>query len=329
MNEKGKFVISLDFELFWGVRDVETFQSYGEHILGVWEALPKMLDLFEKYDIRATFATVGFLFASDKRELETFFPSPKPTYLNAKLSPYAGHLDLVKDNEEVDKYHFATSLLELIKKYPNQEIATHTFSHYYCLEEGQTVNDFKSDMLAASAIAEAKDIKLKSLVFPRHQFNENYLEVCRSLGVDSYRGNEDSWFYKASTQKEESLIKRAFRFLDVYLNISGFNCYSIAEIAKNKPYNIPSSRFLRPYSPKLKSFEKLRLNRILKSMDYAASNGKVFHLWWHPHNFGIHQDQNFNFLEKILNHYQQLNRKFQFESRSMSQLSEEIKLNNE
>jgi hypothetical protein len=35
MEDGGAFVISLDFELFWGVRDKRTISGYGPNILGV------------------------------------------------------------------------------------------------------------------------------------------------------------------------------------------------------------------------------------------------------------------------------------------------------
>ena|GEM_PF-6961988 len=56
-------------------------------------------------------------------------------------------------------------------------------------------------------------------------------------------------------------------------------------------------------------------------MTYAAKHNKVYHLWWHPHNFGINQDQNFAFLEKILKHYDYLNKRYGFFSITMSDLA--------
>ena len=44
--DKGSFVVSLDLELMWGVRDVTTKEEYGNSIIGVREVLPKMLDIF-------------------------------------------------------------------------------------------------------------------------------------------------------------------------------------------------------------------------------------------------------------------------------------------
>lgn len=324
MNKSGKFVISLDFELLWGVRDKMTIDDYGDNILGVWKALPKMVELFESFEIKATFATVGFLFAATKEELLQYSPIQKPAYTHKILSPYNGHFDQLKTDESIDKFHYATELIELLKEHPKQEIASHTFSHYYCLEQGQSKEDFKNDLMAAINIAASKNISLNSLVFPRNQFNEEYLEILKEVGIRSYRGNEHSWFYQADKNEKENLLKRAFRLLDAYINISGPNTYDFEETKQTTPYNIPSSRFLRPYWPSLKLFEKLRLTRILNSMTYAAKNNQIYHLWWHPHNFGIYQDENFIFLSKILTHYQSLKTQYGFESLTMNELSNSL-----
>src|SRR5881392_4153933 len=86
--QKGLFIISLDFELMWGVRDKKTVHSYGKNIQGVREVIPALLDLFDQYDIHATFATVGFLFCRNKYELIHHVPSNLPHYYLKKYSPY-------------------------------------------------------------------------------------------------------------------------------------------------------------------------------------------------------------------------------------------------
>ncbi len=319
-------MISLDFELLWGMRDHKTIDDYGENILGVWEVIPRMLKLFDEYNVAVTFATVGFLFASGKEELLAYAPKIKPAYKDTNLSPYNGHFDLVKDNEEGDKYHFASALIEMIRKYPYHEIATHTFSHYYCNSEGQTIEDFRRDIIAAISIADRAGIKLKSLVFPRNMFNGEYIKVCEENGIVAYRGNEQVWFHRSETKisRIKGVSMRAFRLLNSYINISGHHCYSLEEIAGERPYNIPSSRFLRPYSRSLKLFEGWRKKRILNSMTHAAKNNMMYHLWWHPHNFGRDQDENFGFLRDILAHYKKLNEKYNFSSITMEALAEQM-----
>jgi len=325
MVKTGKLVISLDFELFWGMRDHLTLESYGKNILGVREAFPKIIEAFENHGIKGTFATVGFLFATDKEELLSLCPNNRPQYECKELSPYNGHLEQVGASEKTDKYHFALSLIELLQEYPDQEIATHTFSHYYCLANGQTKDNFRDDLAAAITIAETRGISLQSIILPRNQFNKEYLDVLNELGITSYRGNEKAWFFNGKMGEAGKLSKRAFRLLDSYINISGHNCSDMEEIKASTPYNIPSSRFLRPFSPKMGILEPLRLKRILSGMTYAAKNNKVYHLWWHPHNFGVHQKENFKMLNRILGHYDKLNSKFGFESVTMGEISNSLK----
>ncbi len=321
----GKFVISLDFELMWGVRDKKSIEDYGSNIISVHKVIPRLLELFRKHKVKATFSTVGLLFFKDKEELLINLPNIQPLYENPNLSPYNGYFENLKSNCDNDKYHYALPLIKEIQKYPEQEIGTHTFSHYYCLEKGQTLESFKADIESAIAIAKKHNISLTSLIFPRNQFNDEYLKACLDLGIFCYRGNEHSWLYRAKNGGDETKIRRAFRLLDAYFNLSGHNCYTDQYLSSKMPIDIPSSRFLRPFSKKLKIAEGLRLRRIKSGMTHAAKNNLTYHLWWHPHNFGSNQKENFEFLEKILNHYELLNNKHNFQNYTMSELANIIK----
>ena len=44
MRRNGTFIISLDFELNWGVHDVFTLEQYEKNLLGTREAIDKMLE---------------------------------------------------------------------------------------------------------------------------------------------------------------------------------------------------------------------------------------------------------------------------------------------
>jgi polysaccharide deacetylase len=325
---KGKLIISLDFELYWGVRDVVKLEDYREQLLGVEKVIPLLLKMFARYEINATFATVGFLFFRSKCELLQHLPAEKPHYSNSRLSPYIGEFHVVGQDEKHDPFHFGSNLIEQIKN-AGQEIGSHTFSHYYCLEKGQTKEAFESDLNAAKEIARIKNIQMKSFVFPRNQYNETYLNICKQHGFTSFRGNEKSWLFSSKSHGYATVFRRPFRLLDSYFSLSGHNCYTIKEMKESELINIPSSRFLRPYNKRLKAFENMRLKRIQNSMNYAARQGLNYHLWWHPHNFGVNMDENLAFLEKILIYYERLKREFDFESVNMQQLSEEINNCNE
>jgi len=322
--KNGKFVVSLDFELMWGVRDQLSLQEYGTNILGVHQVIPKLLKAFEIHKIRATFSTVGFLFFENKSDLLNNLPSKLPQYSTKSLSPYLGYFDMVGTDAVTDPAHYAPGLIRQILSNTGQEIGSHTFSHYYCLEEGQNINTFEADLRSAQKAAKKFNLELTSLVFPRNQFNSEYLNICRELGIITIRGNEHFWLYNGRRGNKETTLRRGLRLMDAYVNLSGHNCYSDEFLKSTFPVDIPASRFLRPYLKKLAFLEKFRLQRIKSGMTHAAKNGLTYHLWWHPHNFGINQDQNFRFLDNVLEHYRSLHLNHQFQSYNMSELAKII-----
>ena len=316
--ENGAFTISLDLELYWGVRDKHTLDQYREHLIGERKAIHEILNIFCEYGIHATWAAVGFLFLRNTEQRKENLPHNNPNYSNQILSSYK----YIENNEELEAvFHFAPDVIELIRKNEGQEIGTHTFCHYYCLEEGQTLSDFAEDLDMAVKIAQGDNLSLKSLVFPKNQWNQDYLKVLPPLGVLSYRGTETSWIYQTSKDADQKGFLRGLRFLDSYLNLSGHHTYDFQDCTSKSPFNFPSSRFLRPFSNKLELFEGLRLKRITEAMDDAAVKKKIFHLWWHPHNFGVNTERNIEFLRKILEHYKELQQKYGFSSLNMGELS--------
>jgi hypothetical protein len=319
---KGRFIVSLDFELLWGVRDKRTIESYGKNILGVRAVIPALINLFEKYEINATFATVGFLFARNKEELLSLQPKIKPYYTLSKYSPYEDdYFSDIGYSEKDDPYHYAGSLLKTIQQSSNQEIASHTFSHYYCLEHASLLS-FEEDMKAAKTIAATYNVDLKSIVFPRNQYSPEHIDICRKLGFIAYRGNETSKIYIPRENADQSNRIRATRIADSYLNLTGHHTFNVKE--ENGMVNIPASRFLRPYISWLKWAESMRRQRIKNSMTHAAKCGEDYHLWWHPHNFGINLKENLSFLESILKHYRVLHKEYGMQSKTMRSIAEEI-----
>ena len=194
-NRPGALVISLDFELHWGVRDHVTRDDalYGR-LPDARRAVADMLEVFSARHIRATWATVGFLFASTRDEVEAHLPRERPTYPRAELDPY---VEAIGIDEEHDPEHLAGSLVELISGSAGQEVGSHTFSHYYCLEPGQSEATFRADLAAAQAIALRRGLELTSLVLPRNQWNPAYAAAVLDLGFRCIRGPQRSWGHRA------------------------------------------------------------------------------------------------------------------------------------
>lgn len=318
----GSLVVSLDFELYWGVRDKRSLDAYRSNLLGVRKAVPAMLELFARTGVRATWATVGFLFFDGREELLAHLPTRRPEYLHRDLSPYSV-LGSLGRSEAEDPYHFAPSLVHEIARTPGQEIGSHTFSHYYCLEAGQGLEDFKADLAAAQTVATRKlGAPLTSIVFPRNQFNPDYLSAASAVGFRAYRGNLSHWLYQARNDESESLLRRGVRLLDSYLPVSGANARPAARPDAHGLIDVPASRFLRPFSTRLRHLDELRARRILTDLERTARDGAVYHLWWHPHNFGAHLQENLQLLRRILDRFCELRERGLMVSANMREIAD-------
>ena len=59
-------------------------------------------------------------------------------------------------------------------------------------------------------------------------------------------------------------------------------------------------------------------------MEDAARNQRVFHLWWHPHNFGRFPKETIAALERILGRFCELRDRWGMRSLSMGALGREM-----
>lgn len=316
MDENGFLVISLDFELLWGVFDKVDHKEKETYFQNTRKVIPEILNLFSEYNIHCTWATVGMLFNKNWEEWRENTPNFLPKYNNSALSAYDyGNTIEAKETEFLC---FARDLIQQIQNTSHQEIGTHTYSHYYCLEEGQAINTFKADLEKAIELAELMGIDLKSLVFPRNQFNEDYLKVCYDLGIVNVRSNPTDWYWKDT--QTDSLKNKIFRTGDAYLGINN-KSYKLTDLKyeNGKPLSQKASRLLRPYSSN-KFLNDLKLKRIKSEMTAAARNNKIYHLWWHPHNFGNNPIENIADLRVILDHFIFCKKKYGFQSATMNEI---------
>ncbi len=144
---KGVFCISIDLELLWGRKD-RNWQEFASRTEKERSIVRKILDLFAKYDIPATWAVVGKI-------LE-------------KGTPLWSGKDIVR----------------LIKSYPNQEIGSHAYSHEIFTEiDYQKAKDEIAKLVIAF---EKESIHLSSFVFPRNKVK--YIDLLKKYGFKTFRG---------------------------------------------------------------------------------------------------------------------------------------------
>lgn len=308
----GIFLVSLDFELSWGLIGNKNISRYNANLEGVRTAIPLILDLFNENNIHATWATVGFLFFQNANELKKNLPEITPGYDKKHLSPY----EHIKKNKSLPfNHHFAPDLINLIRSCEGQEIGTHTFSHYLCCEKGQNIEEFEQDMAMAIEVARKNNLPVNSLVFPRNQCNDEYLDKLKSLNIKCYRGCGPGCVFNDNSKKT-----RMYRLLDTYLNVSGHRCYNLNESIINKPFDFYASSFLRPWSRRFAVLDKFRLNRHVQSMTYAAKNNLIYHIYWHPHNFGTNTKENLRFLRVLISKFDELRKTHNMQSLNMQEI---------
>lgn len=312
----GTLIVSLDFELFWGMLDRCELEAYRRNVLGGREAIPGLLELFRKYNIHATWATVGLQFCRDGQEAERFFPQLRPGYADPGLDPYA-YLAHIRPEDEGCFY--APELIAEIAAAPGQEIGSHTFSHYYCREKGQSAEQFRADLLAARAVAEAKGYTPTSLVLPRNQTEDDYITLLPELGFTAYRGEENDWIHRKIRFRP---LLRALRLVDVYIPLTGQGGYTPRK--EGGVWNLAGSRMYKPIRPSLCLLEGLKLRRIKRQMRHAAQNGLTFHLWFHPHNIGVNTAAHLAQLEEIFQYYDSLRREYGMTSQNMAEAAEAL-----
>jgi hypothetical protein len=157
------------------------------------------------------------------------------------------------------------------------------------------------------------------LCFPE---TTEYLKICYDNGIKTVRSNPAGWFWSPVTNGGAGFLRRVFRTADAYIQVGGVRTsYPLSDIkvTPGEPLQLPASRFLRPWSPKSELANKMRLRRSCQEIRIAAQRKEVYHLWWHPENFGDYPEQNLQSLEVLLQTYKKCKEKYGMTSWSMGE----------
>ena len=265
-------------------------------ILKARDAIPRILALFRQYGVRATWATVGMLMCRDHAQWRELRPSVLPGYVRKQRSSYS----LGKLAYEYPRLFFARPLVEQILATPGQELATHTYSHFYCGEEGATPEQFSADLACAQIIASDMGANCRSLVFPRNQVREEFVAVLPKAGIEVYRRNPDHWLYRNGHYVPGGMAGRMVRLADAWLPLTGTHVARVT--IANGLVSVPASLFAPMAAPAGWAGVPAH-SPIEAGHDRGRALRGICHLWWHPHNFGVNTEQNLAVLESLLQHF--------------------------
>lgn len=298
----GALVVSVDFELAWGLRESRGTPGWRERVEGARAVVPRLLDLLERRRVHATWGVVGALALSGWRELREALPAVAARFADPRLRTDE-YLAEVGDHPEEEPLHFAPELVAAIAATPGQELATHTFAHYHCGEPGHTEEAFEADLVASLGALERFGPRPRSIIFPKNQVAPQCLAICARHGIAAYRGVAPGWLHAPRRVGARGpSLRRALRLLDEGVALSGSNAFGLATVAGPAPRNVPASRLFLPRGGSALR-NRLLVRRVTGGLRHAARRGLIYHLWWHPHNFALDTDRRLALLDEVLDEF--------------------------
>ena len=302
--EKGTFVFSLDFELAWGTRGRPAAQHCQPFWDGTREAIFGLLDLFEKHEFPATWATVGALLLgqSDSRRHEWL---DEAQFHDVPIGTAASQPDW-----------YAEDIVERLRTHPvAQEIGCHTLTHRF-IEPGTAGREqFRQELRRFRQLCGDLYIEQPtSFIFPKAKMA--HFDVLAEEGFTSIRGPEPKWFESLPT----AILPAVARLVDAKLSRP-----PNVGLPRQLPcglWVIPSSQFYSPFMSvgNHVSVEQ-RVAKAIKGLRLAANRRQIFHLWTHPFNLGVRTAELLHGLDEILAEARRLCAAGQLQIQTMGQLT--------
>ncbi|SHG37583.1 DUF2334 domain-containing protein [Halobaculum gomorrense] len=307
-GDKGVFTISLDTELAWGTFDQGNVERYEEAYRNTPEVIDRLCDLFDEYEIPATWAVVSHLL-EDCGGDHSDRTSPDFDWAD----DWFGELPCASGMDE-DLWYAPWLLDRLQDCETDQEIGLHGSTHMQLGADGCSRRHAEEEIGAGVDTLRAHGVEPKTFVFPRNDIG--HVDVLREHGIEAYRGVDARWYEGSSLP---SKVKPLLRFVDESLR----RAPGVAElIDRDGIIEIPGSQAFRPsrggwqYTPGDSSVARAK-----KGLERAARTGGAFHIWLHPFNLGHAVDRDLGRLERVLEAARELADDGELECRSMRDVS--------
>ena len=267
-----KFIISLDCEMLWGVQCSGGVERYPYLRDGFESYYDTLLNLFDQYNIDATFAFVASMALTDKEFSECCHSLSTP-------QGYGLWLDKIenKSRQNALSWFNASLISKVVQAKQKHEIGSHTWTHIKFDADVVSSDVASIELLKShSILSQCCGQSVKSFIFPGNHIA--HLDQYQKSSYKIYRGKDEVWYQILP-------FKRFFHFLDqcfpvaprgvgMRLDLYG-NCY------------LPGSIMLFPYDGIRKYIpDCVRYIKIKRGIDKVIREGKIFHLWFHPWNLG-------------------------------------------
>lgn len=286
-GDTGAFTISLDTEFAWGTFDKGNVERYEEAYRNTPHVINRLCELFDEYEIPATWAIVSHLLEdcdgnhSDRTSLAFEWVDDWFSEL-----PCANSLD--------PDLWYAPWLVERLQACETeQEIGLHGSTHMQLGADACSRQHAEEEIEAAISTMRTLGVEPKSFVFPRNDVG--HVDVLSENGIGAYRGVDACWYERASVP---NISKPLLRFADEVVRETP---PVVEPVERDGIVELPGSQVFRPshggwqYTPGESSVARAK-----KGLQRAARTGRVFHLWLHPFNLGHGPEKDLARLEEVL-----------------------------
>lgn len=285
-DNTGVFTISLDTEFAWGTFDKGNVERYEEAYRNTPEVIDRLCDLFDGYEISATWAIVSHLL-EDCGGDHSDRTSPDFEWIDdwfAEL-PCATGMD--------KELWYAPWLLDRIQECETeQEIGLHGSTHMQLGADGCSRQHAEEEIGSAVETLRSHGVDPKCFVFPRNEIS--HLDVLREYGIEAYRGKDARWYECGSVP---GVVKPPLRFADETVRGTP---PAVETLDNDGIVEVPGSQLFRSshggwqHTPGESSVARAK-----KGLRRAARTGGVFHLWFHPFNLGHEPGPDLDRLERV------------------------------
>jgi len=308
----GVFVLSLDTELAWGTRgDRRYLEDYNQ----TREVIDSLLSLLVKYNLSATWATVGHLFLDTCQDVSgKKHPNLlRPSYPDVSEDWFG--IDPATSRDQ-DPFWYGKDILDAISRcHVSQEIGSHNFSHVVVDERYCPKEVFASELEEARRVAGGLGIDLKSFVYPKNVIG--HVNALREAGFTSYRGRDPVWY-----KKLPGMLAKLGHVIDNYVGVTP---PTVVPAHEDGLWNIPGSYFFphaRGWARMLPGV--LRKRKALAGIHRAIERKEVFHLWFHPFNLASDPEKLLGILEDVFAYVRECIDAGVLENKAMGQLTLEL-----
>jgi len=278
----GALCISIDVELAWGIWDKPSAEYHERCARHEAMIVRRLIELFETYEVSATWAIVGRLLERDAGAAAT--------------TPHG------------DRIWYAPGVIEAIQRARvPQDIGSHSYGHVYFGETPRAA--LRRDLAAARRVHDAHGLPFTSFVFPRNQVA--HLDLLREAGVGVFRSTDRGW-HMTVRDRLGARAGRVANLADKLLPIppspvqpidhpiddpmaapvesaerdTGGRAPGNAPAAARVLVELPSSMLLMARNGLRRAIHPASIaGKARLGLRAARRAGGTFHLWFHPSNF--------------------------------------------